>query len=205
MLREICKHESVKRITMVEIDQGVIDCAKTYFADSMATSFDDPRLELIIGDGNKFVAGQESEYDLILVDSSDPVGPASVLFEDSFYGSCSRALRPGGIMCNQGECVWLHLDLIAPVLRFCRTVFEQVEFFYTSVPTYPSGQIGFVLCRKQDDEAAADAPLRLPQRTPSADAGDAPVLQPGHPLRCVLPAQFAKVALVQLDSSTSEF
>ena len=158
MLREICKHKNVKEIVMVEIDEGVINASKQFFSDTLATCFNDPRLTLIIGDGAAYVETARN-FDCLLVDSSDPVGPASVLFENKFYKDCSQALNHGGVMCNQGECMWLHLDVIKPVLDHCRTCFKETAYFFCSVPTYPSGQIGFILGRKGGDSGDDDSAL----------------------------------------------
>ena len=95
MLREICKHKNVKEIVMVEIDEGVINASKQFFSDTLATCFNDPRLTLLIGDGAAYVETARN-FDCLLVDSSDPVGPASVLFENKFYKDCSQALNDGG-------------------------------------------------------------------------------------------------------------
>ena len=72
------------------------------------------------------------------------------------------ALAPNGIVCTQGECLWLHLPLIAKVIQACRATFPSVEYAYTTVPTYPSGQIGFVLCSLDDGERALIRPTRAP-------------------------------------------
>jgi spermidine synthase len=86
-----------------------------------------------------------SQYDVIICDSSDPVGPAEVLFQPQFYESMLRALKPGGVLCTQGECQWLHLELITSVVKACADIFGTVEYAYTAMPTYPSGQLGFLL------------------------------------------------------------
>jgi spermidine synthase len=173
ILREVLKHPCVEHVTMVEIDGGVIDVAKEYFRDSTCThNFSDTRLKLIVGDGAAFLKDEcpPNSFDIVLVDSSDPVGPASVLFENSFYKSIHRSLAPGGIMCNQGECLWLHLDLINDVLTFSKTLFEESRYFYTTVPTYPSGQIGFILNRKSNGPKRLEiATLHKPARVPEID------------------------------------
>jgi len=87
-------------------------------------------------------------YDVIICDSSDPVGPAETLFRPQFYESMQRALNDTGILCTQGECQWLHLDIIGNVLRASAEIFPVVRYAYTSIPTYPSGQIGFIICGK---------------------------------------------------------
>jgi len=113
--------------------------------------FNDPRLKLVVQDGVKYLASHtEGTFDVIIVDSSDPIGPASVLFEKSFYEIAKKALKPNGIICSQSECIWLHLDLIKSMLDFSRTLFPNVDYGYTTIPTYPSGQIGFLLCSLGD-------------------------------------------------------
>ncbi len=75
--------------------------------------------------------------DVIVTDSSDPVGPASVLFETPFYNAMYKSLREGGIVCTQGECMWLHLDLIKPLMQSISQKFTDVSYAYTTIPTYP--------------------------------------------------------------------
>jgi spermidine synthase len=99
-------------------------------------------------DGFKFLEDRKNTFDVIIVDSSDPIGPAQSLFQKPFYTLLSEALRAGGVVCTQGECVWLHMNLIKEMMTFCRTIFPSVDYAYTTIPTYPSGQIGFVLCGK---------------------------------------------------------
>ena len=195
MLREICKHPGVEEIVMVEIDEGVVSASKTFFSSTMATAFDDKRVTLIIGDGAQYVKdAADAGFDALLVDSSDPVGPASVLFENEFYTDCCSALSAGGVMCNQGECIWLHLDIIKPVLDHCKTCFQDSAYFYCTVPTYPSGQIGFILGRKTSTEQFL--PLGQPLREMSATLQEQlRYYNPGmHVASFVLP-EFAKRAL----------
>ena len=85
---------------------------------------------------------------MIITDSSDPIGPASVLFETPFYNAMYKSLREGGIVCTQGECMWLHLNLIRPLIDSISQTFSSVEYAYTTMPTYPSGQIGFIIATK---------------------------------------------------------
>lgn len=165
VLREVCRHACVTSVTMCEIDRMVVDVAKKYFSDVTATSFDDPRVQLVFDDAAKFVETRPATYDVVIVDSSDPVGPAETLFTSTFYAALKRALRPGGIICNQGECQWLHLDLIAKVLGDCGAAFPTVEYAFTTIPTYPCGQIGFLLC----STGSARNLLRKPRRTPTAE------------------------------------
>ena len=146
VLREVCRHSCVENVVMVEIDPEVCRISKKYFPTTMATAFDDPRVTLLHDDGAKFLRETPLRFDAVIVDSSDPVGPAESLFEASFFGLVKQALAPGGIMCTQGECLMLHLDLIEELLGRCGNLFPVVQYAYTSVPSYPSGQIGFIIC-----------------------------------------------------------
>ena len=161
VLREVAKHSCVEKIDMCEIDELVVEQSKLFFADSLASSYDDPRLRLIIDDAAKFINSPESNtYDVIIVDSSDPVGPAEVLFQPTFFQHMATKLNPGGIIITQGECIWLHLDLISRVVEGCAKVFPSVEYAYTAIPSYPSGQIGFIFL--SNSEINPKTPYRRP-------------------------------------------
>lgn len=149
VLTEIVKHRSVKSVTICEIDEMVINVSKKYFPE-YAAIWSHPKLKVHVGDGNAYLASHKKQFDVVIVDSSDPVGPAEALFEQPFFKHCKRALKKNGILCTQGECMWLHVEIIDGVLQFCRKIFRQVGYAYTTIPTYPSGQIGFVICGKGD-------------------------------------------------------
>ena len=106
-------------------------------------------------DAAEYMKGHKNEFDVIIVDSSDPVGPAATLYSSDFYRNMHAALKPGGIVCTQGECQWLHLDLIHKVIGDAAALFPTVEYAFASVPTYPSGQIGFIMGRKADSALGA--------------------------------------------------
>ncbi|XP_010521397.1 PREDICTED: spermine synthase isoform X2 [Tarenaya hassleriana] len=146
VLREISRHSSVEVIDICEIDKMVIDVSKKYFPE-LAVGFEDSRVQLHIGDAVEFLRkAPEGKYDAIIVDSSDPVGPAQELVEKPFFEMIARALKPGGVLCNMAESMWLHTHLIEDMFSVCRDTFESVQYAWTSVPTYPSGVIGFILC-----------------------------------------------------------
>eukprot|EP01087_Luapelamoeba_hula_P024304 TRINITY_DN91_c0_g1_i1.p1 TRINITY_DN91_c0_g1~~TRINITY_DN91_c0_g1_i1.p1 ORF type:complete len:287 (+),score=53.29 TRINITY_DN91_c0_g1_i1:67-927(+) len=159
VVREVCKHPGVESIEMCEIDKGVPETSKK-FLPTMSTHFGDPRLTLLIEDGCKYLATKTAEYDVIIVDSSDPVGPAEVLFQAPFYASMRNALKDGGIVCTQAECLWLHLDLISSLVNSSREMYNTVEYAFTTIPTYPCGQVGFVVCSLQDKSFTASVPSR---------------------------------------------
>ncbi|ONM52957.1 Spermidine synthase 2 [Zea mays] len=147
VLREVSRHISVEQIDICEIDKMVVDVSKQFFP-HLAVGFEDPRVSLHIGDGVAFLKNApEGTYDAVIVDSSDPIGPAQELFEKPFFQSVARALRPGGVVCTQAESIWLHMHIIEDIFVNCRQVFKgSVNYAWTTVPTYPSGVIGFMLC-----------------------------------------------------------
>ncbi|OVA05729.1 Spermidine/spermine synthases family [Macleaya cordata] len=147
VLREISRHKSVELIDICEIDKMVIDVSKKFFPD-LSIGFEDPRVRLHVGDATEFLRNApEGMYDAIIVDSSDPVGPAQELVERPFFETIARALRPGGVLCNMAESMWLHTHLIQDMLSICRETFKgSVHYAWTNVPTYPSGVIGFLIC-----------------------------------------------------------
>ncbi|KAK8655423.1 hypothetical protein V6N13_107999 [Hibiscus sabdariffa] len=147
VLREVSRHSSVEQIDICEIDKMVVDVSKQFFPD-VAVGYDDPRVKLHIGDGVAFLkAVPEGTYDAVIVDSSDPIGPAQELFEKPFFASVAKALRPGGVVCTQAESIWLHMHIIEDIVANCRQIFKgSVNYAWTTVPTYPSGVIGFMLC-----------------------------------------------------------
>lgn len=147
VLREVSRYSSVEHIDICEIDEMVVDVSKRFFPD-LAVGYDDPRVNLHIGDGVAFLNRvAEGTYDAVIVDSSDPIGPAKELFEKPFFESVARALRPGGVVCTQAESIWLHMHIIEDIVSVCREIFKgSVNYAWTTVPTYPSGVMGFMLC-----------------------------------------------------------
>ncbi|GAA5890862.1 hypothetical protein JCM6882_008838 [Rhodosporidiobolus microsporus] len=158
VLREVLKHPSVKSATLCDIDEAVPRVSKLYLK-KMAAGYDDPRVTLFIGDGFKFLDDYKNEFDVIITDSSDPVGPANSLFQKPYFQLLKESLREGGTISTQGECIWLHLPLINDLMSMSRGLFAKAEFGWTSIPTYPSGTIGFVVATK-DGKRDLRTPLR---------------------------------------------
>jgi spermidine synthase len=139
-VRELTRYSGVKSIDVAEIDRMVVDVCREYLP-GVARGFDDPRVTLHYQDGLRFIRGREREYDLIVVDSTDPFGPGEVLFTREFYGSCHKALRENGIMVNQHESPFYAADADAMARahrRICDT-FEICRVYHAHIPTYPSG------------------------------------------------------------------
>ncbi|GAB0096429.1 spermidine synthase [Sergentomyia squamirostris] len=142
--REVVKHPLVQEVYQVEIDDRVVDLSKE-FLPFMACGFQSPKLNLTIGDGFHFMKNHVGEFDVIITDSSDPVGPAVCLFQESYFSLMKRALRPGGVICSQGGTYWTEMKQVQDTLTHCRSQFPVAAYAYSSVPTYPCGQIGYVI------------------------------------------------------------
>lgn len=149
VMREVLKHPSVERCDLVDIDGSVIEQSKKYFP-QIAVSFQNPKANVTVGDGLAFVATKTEEYDVIIVDSSDPEGPASVLFGAEFYNNVKKALKPQGIVCSQGESVWLHKPIIERMTTFLKKdiQFDAVKYGMIYIPSYPCGSIGCLVASK---------------------------------------------------------
>lgn len=144
-VREILRHEGVEKVTMVEIDGEVIKSCKE-FLPQIAAAFDHPKLDLIVDDGIAFIQNAApNTYDIIIVDGSDPVGPAEGLFSVSFYKNCYNALKADGILVAQGESPKFNEKAFAELNFTLQGIFGKdkapVSLFF--VPTYPTGMWSF--------------------------------------------------------------
>lgn len=153
VIREVLKHSSVKEVYICEIDKVVIEAAKKYFP-SVRSAWEDSKVNLICGDACEFIKKEENagKFDVIVCDSSDPVGPAAALFERPFFVDMEKALKAGGRISTQGESMWNNLQLITDLMNQVFPLFDTVEYATTQIPTYPCGQIGFIICAKKSDE-----------------------------------------------------
>ncbi|ASN04027.1 spermidine synthase [Virgibacillus necropolis] len=147
VIREILKHKSVEKATLVDIDGKVIEYSKK-FLPSIAGSLDDPRVEVLIDDGFMYIAKSEREFDVILVDSTEPVGPAVNLFSQGFYAGISRALKDDGIFVAQTDNPWFKADLIHQVFHDVKNIFPVTKLYTANIPTYPSGLWTFTMGSK---------------------------------------------------------
>jgi len=135
--REALRHP-LTRVVQCEIDERVTRACEHHFS-WVAPTLADSRLELVFGDGIRFVEDQEESFDVVIIDSTDPVGAAAGLFSSEFYQQVARALKPGGVMVAQTESPHWGSRIVTEVYRQIRSVFPGVEAFLGSVPTYPSG------------------------------------------------------------------
>jgi spermidine synthase len=144
ILREVGRHDCVRNIDFCEIDEEVIRVSKE-FLPNLACGFDDPRVNVNIGDGNVFLQENKNKYDVIIVDSSDPIGPGEVLFEKPFYKALKAGLKPNGIVATQGESFFMHPDCVIGLMKIAKELFPIQAYSYFLVPTYPGGNIGICL------------------------------------------------------------
>lgn len=155
--RDVTKHPLVETVVQVEIDEKVVEVSRKYLP-FMAKGFASEKLTLNICDGFEYMRRHKEEFDVIITDSSDPVGPAANLFTESYFGLLKSALRPGGIICSQAGTPWIDMGMIKETLGYCRIHFPTVGYATVSVPTYPCGQIGFIVA-SLDAKAELERPL----------------------------------------------
>lgn len=148
VIREILKHPSVKKATLVDIDGKVIEYSKK-FLPSIASGLEDARVEVIVGDGFMHIAESENEFDVIMVDSTEPVGPAVNLFSKGFYAGISKALKEDGIFVAQSDNPWFTPDLIKQVQSDVKEIFPITKLYLANIPTYPSGLWSFTIGSKK--------------------------------------------------------
>lgn len=148
VIREVLKHPSVKKATLVDIDGKVIEYSKK-FLPSIASGLEDARVEVIVGDGFMHIAESENKYDVIMVDSTEPVGPAVNLFTKGFYAGISRALKEDGIFVAQSDNPWFKADLIEQVQKDVKEIFPITNLYLANIPTYPSGLWAFTIGSKK--------------------------------------------------------
>ena len=155
VIREILKHPKVKRAVLVDIDGKVIEYSKKYLP-QIASGLDDPRVEVIVNDGFMHIHDHKNTYDVIMVDSTEPVGPAVQLFTRGFYQGIYDALKEDGLFVAQTDNPWFKADLIRNVNRDVKAVFPIVRTYWANVPTYPSGLWTFTMGSKKYDPLAVD-------------------------------------------------
>ena len=143
MLREVAKHRDVESITMVEIDGTVVEMCKEFLPEHSKGAFDDPRLNLVIDDGMRFVATTEEKFDVIISDSTDPIGPGEVLFSENFYQACRRCLNDGGILVTQNGTPFMQLSEVQTTAKRMAGLFPDWHFYQAAVPTYIGGAMTF--------------------------------------------------------------
>jgi spermidine synthase len=158
VLREVLKHDCVEKAVMVEIDRTVIDTAIEHYPEIPQNAFGDPRAEVVIADGLKYVAETTEQFDAIIVDSSEPIGPSAVLHTREFFADCKRALAKGGVLVTQNGLPFLFPDHLAGTTRVFASLFKRVAPYMCTQPCYFGGP--FALNLATDDKSI----LRLEEK-----------------------------------------
>ena len=141
LAEEVLKHPGVARVTLVEIDRAVVDFAKEHFAAMSRAAFADPRLDVVIADGRAFAAETDRRFDVVLVDSTDPIGPGAVLFTAEFYRDLARCLNAGGVVATQNGVPFLQPREFQMGLGNLKRVFADATAYVIAVPTYFGGHM----------------------------------------------------------------
>ena len=149
IVREALKHPSVKEIHFCELDEDVVKIARKYFP-NISCGLDDPRVKHVYSDGCEYVKQFKDYFDIVIVDSTDPVGPAEVLFSKAFFADIKASMKHEGIFVNQAEnfAYKSHFDSVSNLFSFLPELFPHRGYYFTIVPTYPAGIIGFTFLSK---------------------------------------------------------
>ncbi len=156
ILREVLRYSSVKKATMVEIDAGVVELCKKYLPSINNGAFDDDRTNLVITDGAAFVKETEEKFDVVIVDSCDPVGPATVLFSKAFYGDIHSVLAPGGIMICQTGSIHMQEEEQKDTHALLSEIYRFADPYVFAVPTYIGGFFSAMFCSDEIDPHKTD-------------------------------------------------
>ncbi len=156
IVRELLRHQVIDQIDLVEIDQDVITLSKEFFPMVCQDAFDDPRLTVNIADGRQFLKDTTSKWDLILVDSTDPIGPATTLFEKDFYQLCLNALNPKGILVTQNGSAYIQLEELTQTQARLSALTKWYGFYFSMVPTYVGGNMSHAWATNDFDLSSVD-------------------------------------------------
>ena len=146
-LREVLKYK-IKKVYLVEIDKDVINISKKYLDKICQKSFHDKRLNIVIDDGAKFIKNTKERFDIVIVDSPDPIGPAKILFSKSFYSRVNSILTSKGIMIRQSGSTTLQADELKSNYKMLKKIFPVVEVQLAAIPTYIGGFFSFIIASK---------------------------------------------------------
>ncbi len=143
ILREVTRHANIQHITQVEIDQAVIDLCREHLPNHSNGAYDDPRVRIVIDDGLGWVSNTPEKYDVIICDSTDPIGPGEVLFQKPFYAACKKSLTQGGLLVSQNGVAFMQLEEVKQTARRIAGLFADWHFYSAAVPTYVGGIMTF--------------------------------------------------------------
>jgi len=154
-VREVVKHPAVEQVEIVEIDAKVVEVCRKFLPE-ISTAYNHPKVQLKFADGVAHMAAAQSQYDVIIVDCSDPVGPGEALFSHAFYQDVYKALKPDGLFVQQTESPFFHQSLIKRLVKDVRSLFPIVRTYLAHIPIYPSGAHCFTVGSKLYDPLLVD-------------------------------------------------
>ncbi len=156
-LEELFKHQSIEHATLVDIDRTVINLSKVFLGTICGKAFADPRLDLVIADGREFAAETEKRYDIVIVDSPDPIGSGAALFAADFYRDCRRCLAPGGVLVTQNGVPFTQSEELRDSMTSLKAIFADARCYLTHVPSYIGGAMA--LGWASDDDKLWQTPV----------------------------------------------
>ncbi len=148
-IREVLKHKTVKRVVLCEIDGMVIEACKQ-FLPTIACELDNPKVEILVQDAIEYIKDKKNEFDIVLIDSTDPMGPGEGLFTDEFYTNVKNSLKEGGIMVAQSESPFAQADSVKKMYVQLNKVFPICETYTSNIPTYPGGYWAWAFCSETE-------------------------------------------------------
>ena len=144
-VREVLKHKTVERVVLCEIDGMVIDACKK-FLPTISCELDNPKVEILVQDAIEYIKDKKNEFDIVLIDSTDPMGPGEGLFTEEFYTNVKNSLKPDGIVCAQSESPFVNKEEIKKMYNLLKKVFPICSTFTSNIPTYPGGYWAWAFC-----------------------------------------------------------
>ena len=147
-IREVLKHETVEKAVLCEIDGLVIEACKEHLP-TIACELDNPKCEILVEDAIEYIKGKENMFDIVLIDSTDPMGPGEGLFTEEFYTNVKRSLKKGGIVAAQSESPFVNKEEIKKMYNLLKKVFPICSTFTSNIPTYPGGYWAWAFCSEE--------------------------------------------------------
>ena len=146
-VREVLKHKTVERVVLCEIDGMVIEACKKYLP-TIACELDNPKVEIRVADAIEYIKDKKNEFDIVLIDSTDPMGPGEGLFTEEFYTNVKNSLKEGGIVAAQSESPVANKEEIKKMYNLLKKVFLVCSTYTSNIPTYPGGYWAWAFCSK---------------------------------------------------------
>ena len=144
-VREVLKHDTVEKVVLCEIDGLVIEACKE-FLPTISCELDNPKCEILVEDAIEYIKDKKGIFDIILIDSTDPIGPGEGLFTEEFYTNIKNSLKKGGIMVAQSESPFAQKESVRKMYTLLKKVFRICSTYTSNIPTYPGGYWAWAFC-----------------------------------------------------------